>query len=1240
MFDSFAVMRRICFALCLVFVCSVFSFQPIAFSQTAPRTPATIHALLKALYDATGGASWTRSDNWDVDNVPSNIADFDDWYGVTMNGNELVALDLSRNNLVATSFPTSSISGLLDLEELDLSANTLTGSFPPAAFTGLRNLKLLDIELNCNENRTSCLTSSTILNDLLSLSNLVDVDIRNNNFSGTIPTSISSLQNLEEYKISGNNFTGSIPSQITNLPELRALFLFNNQFTGLLPRELLSTDIRFFSFEPSDKTASNALCAPDDQRFRDWMTDRNILPRAPSAFYCDKLMLAYTNATDADRFYFRNESAPAFVFPSPTSGNAPYTFQIVDPVTHAPKAPPRGLRFTPNARDNNIVGTPTQVTVPTSYTYLVTDSDGVPGTLEFIIEVNNPLSFGTQTIANQSFQRDVFVDFTLPEASGGSVSEDYTYTLSPTTLPMGLMFGERVIVGTPTQIFALQEFTYTVTDRRNTTAELTFNIEVTNANPSLAFTGTISDQTFTQGQQINDLVLPNARGGQGPYRFKLSSLPSGLSFNSTSRTISGTPRSATSGMSMTYLVTDSDNPQAEARLTFTITVETAGNQALSLPSVSNQTFTQGSQVNLVLPAATGGTSPYTYTLTPTSLPTGLQFAASSRTISGTPTGVSASQNFTYGVTDNDGTQRSQQFSIEVSAPPPPPPPPTPQNLSLSGTVSDQSFSLGQTVDLELPIATGGSTPYTYTLVPSLPNGLTFDDDSRTISGVPQAIAPSTTFTYTVQDSDGDTDSETFTIQVNAPGALSISSSVDDQSFTVNQPITDLVLPIATGGLPPYAYTLAPALPNGLSFNSDSRTISGTPNAVTTPITFTYSVEDANGSSDSETFNIEVNEVAAPLILDGSVGAQSFTQGVSITDLVLPPASGGTSPYSYTLTPDLPNGLSFNSSTRTISGTPMDAFDQTLFTYSVEDADQTTESIQFNLEVTALIQLTLISTVDDQLLPKDLPVTNFILPAATGGVPPYTYSLTPTLPKGLSFDQETRAITGVPSMPTDDQEFKYVAKDSNGMSVDIEFSIEVYALTFTGQVSNQSYPRGQAIPALVLPEVSNGVAPIQYTLNLFSLPFDLRYASTTRSITGIPLQVSPPVSMKYQAVDAKGARDSLEFTIEVVSPVSTEDQIDPLPQDFTLHANYPNPFLHSTNIVFDLPWTALIQIEVLDVTGRRVYAQPEVSVTSGWAREIELDPMTLPSGPYLYRMVATSLEGNATAVHVGHFMSLR
>jgi len=40
-------------------------------------------------------------------------------------------------------------------------------------------------------------------------------------------------------------------------------------------------------------------------------------------------------------------------------------------------------------------------------------------------------------------------------------------------------------------------------------------------------------------------------------------------------------------------------------------------------------------------------------------------------------------------------------------------------------------------------------------------------------------------------------------------------------------------------------------------------------------------------------------------------------------------------------------------------------------YTVEDAGQNTESFQFIMEVTAHVQLVLISSVDDQLLPKDL-----------------------------------------------------------------------------------------------------------------------------------------------------------------------------------------------------------------------------------------------------------------------------
>ena len=284
-------------------------------------------------------------------------------------------------------------------------------------------------------------------------------------------------------------------------------------------------------------------------------------------------------------------------------------------------------------------------------------------------------------------------------------------------------------------------------------------------------------------------------------------------------------------------------------------------------------------------------------------------------------------------------------------------------------------------------------------------------------------------------------------------------------------------------------------------------------------------------------------------------------------------------------------------------------------------------------------LFLTGSVSNQFFPIGLSIADLVLPTATGGTAPYTYELRPTVPAGLTFDAETRTISGTPSEFTPPETFTWKVEDAVGAESSLEFSIEVYGISFTGNIANQSYPQGQAIEPLILPEATGGVGPIRYTLNVLSLPTGLRLDIPTRTISGIPVEITPPISLTYQAVDANGAQASLIFSIEVVSPVNTEEETG-LPQEFMVHANYPNPFLYSTHLVFDLPWSAQIQIEVIDITGRRVYAKPAVNLTAGWAHEMKLSGLTLSSGTYLYRMIARSAEGNSSSVYVGHFVSIR
>jgi len=372
----------------------------------------------------------------------------------------------------------------------------------------------------------------------------------------------------------------------------------------------------------------------------------------------------------------------------------------------------------------------------------------------------------------------------------------------------------------------------------------------------------------------------------------------------------------------------------------------------------------------------------------------------------------------------------------------------------------------------------------------------------------------------------------------------------------------------------------------------------------------------------------------------SVSDQSWIQGLSIEALILPAAVHGRAPYTYTLTPDLPAGTRFDATTRKLSGIPGKAQRPVTYTYTVTDTDQTMATLTFTIKVVPPAALIFSDTVSTQIYPVALPLADQVLPGATGGGPPYSYTLIPKLPTGLAFDSETRTLSGTPSEVTAVRTYTYAAEDRAGMRIQQNFNLEVYQMSFSETVADQSWTRAIPIDALVLPEVTSGVPPVKYTLTLMHLPLGLNFDLPSRTIGGTPLAVSPPTSLTYRATDANGMQDSLKFRIEVISSVSTERDSG-MPQEFWMHANYPNPFQSSTHLVFDLPWPAEVQIEILDVIGRRVMAIPAVHLDTGWNREIELTELELPSGTYLYRILATPFDEDASlSVQVGHFLCVR
>ena len=278
---------------------------------------------------------------------------------------------------------------------------------------------------------------------------------------------------------------------------------------------------------------------------------------------------------------------------------------------------------------------------------------------------------------------------------------------------------------------------------------------------SLAFSGAIDSQTYTAGTAIDPLVLPGASGGTGALKYDIPTLPAGLSFDPSTRTLSGTPSAATDGaVTVVYTVEDEDG--VAALLTFSITVNPGMSSSLAFAdnaAIANQEYTAGgSIVPLVLPGASGGTGALTYRLV--GLPAGLVFDPSTRTLSGTPSAATdGAVEVSYIVADEGGTAAFLTFSIKVN-----------KGLTFGdlfglgkivptashGLTEIREFVVGQRVeDFALPEGTGGTAPLTYSLSPALPAGLTFDASTRMIAGTPRA-ASEAVYTYTVTDANGAT----------------------------------------------------------------------------------------------------------------------------------------------------------------------------------------------------------------------------------------------------------------------------------------------------------------------------------------------------------------------------------------------------------------------------------------------------------------------------------------------------
>jgi DNA-binding beta-propeller fold protein YncE len=154
---------------------------------------------------------------------------------------------------------------------------------------------------------------------------------------------------------------------------------------------------------------------------------------------------------------------------------------------------------------------------------------------------------------------------------------------------------------------------------------------------------------------------------------------------------------------------------------------------------------------------------------------------------------------------------------------------------------------------------------------------------------------------------------TSAVSIQPPSALSYTTStavyIKGTAITPNSPTS-------SGGAVT-SYSVSPALPAGLSLNTSTGVITGTPTAVTSTASYTVTASNSAGST-TASLSITVN-VAAPAGLAYTTGTAVYTVGTTITPNS--PTSTGGAVTAYSVSPDLPAGLSLDDDTGIITGTP-------------------------------------------------------------------------------------------------------------------------------------------------------------------------------------------------------------------------------------------------------------------------------------------------------------------------------
>ena len=509
---------------------------------------------------------------------------------------------------------------------------------------------------------------------------------------------------------------------------------------------------------------------------------------------------------------------------------------------------------------------------------------------------------------------------------------------------------------------------------------------------------TIADQTASEDQTFTYVVpaFTDTDGNTLTYTATLddsSAFPAWLTFNSTTRTFSGTPLEPDTPATLTIRVTATDDgePPESGSATFTLKVVEVNDAPIAADDTA--TVAEGSAVSI--PASTllaNDSDPEDDALSITAVGSAVNGTVTLSEDKATVTyahdgSETTSGSFTYTVSDGSAADTA---TVKVTV--------TPVNAAPVAVDDTATVDEGGTVDITASTLLANDSDaeddaLTITAVGSAVNGtVTLSEDKATVTYAHDGSeTTSGSFTYTVSDGSA---ADTATVEVTVTPVNDAPVTVDDTATVAEGSSIDITAStlLANDSDPEddtISITAVGSAVNGaVTLSEDKATVTYThDSSETTSGSFTYTVSDGS-ATDTATVGVTVTPVndapGAPTLTDQTaIAGQPFTY--TVPEVIDP--EGDTLTYNAALGQalnPLPDWLNFDAATRTFSGAPRRAHVAGPQVVVVEVSDGSSKSSRASFTLTVVLppnQASIAPTIAELTATEDQTFT-FIVPEFT------------------------------------------------------------------------------------------------------------------------------------------------------------------------------------------------------------------------------------------------------------------